>query len=302
MRNEFADILVEQSINSPEIMLVVGDLGYGVFDRYQKVCPSQYINSGITEQSSVSYAAGLAKMGLRPFFYSIGNFPTFRAIEQIRNDICFMNLPVTIVAVGAGFSYGTAGYSHHLIEDLSALTAFNIDIYTPTMPNEVALCMTQILKQKQPAYLRLGKGNEKNFSNDHSVFKFPNEIYFAPKAQVNVLVNGPIIEEVVIATQKLLEKGVTSNIFSCWSMNDVTNKEIQFLSQLENLVTVEEHVLRGGFGSLINEILPKTAKKVEAIGLSRLNHKVAGSVNFLRKYYGVDSDSIEKTLLSLLKR
>ena len=108
MRSEFANILLDKATHSPEIILVVGDLGYGVFDRYQKMLPNQYLNSGITEQSSVSYVAGLARMGLRPFFYSIGNFPTFRAIEQIRNDVCYMNLPVTIVAVGAGFSYGTA--------------------------------------------------------------------------------------------------------------------------------------------------------------------------------------------------
>ena len=302
MRSEFANILLDKAINSPEIILVVGDLGYGVFDRYQKMLPTQYVNSGITEQSSVSYVAGLARMGLRPFFYSIGNFPTFRALEQIRNDVCYMNLPVTIVAVGAGFSYGTAGYSHHLIEDLSALTALNLDIYTPTMPNEVLLCLNQIMEQQRPAYLRLGKGGEKDFAKEHSVFKFPNELDLAPKAQVNLLVNGSIIEEVVIATKKLLEKGVTSNIYSCWNMNFLVKEDIRFLTQLENLVVVEEHVTRGGFGSFINETLPITAKKAEVFGLPRLDLNVAGSARFLRKHYELDAESIANRILNILKR
>lgn len=300
MRSEFANIFLAQATSSKEMILVVGDLGYGVFESYQKSCPNQYVNSGITEQSSVSYVAGLAKMGFRPFFYSIGNFPTFRAIEQIRNDICYMELPVTIVAVGAGFAYGTAGYSHHLIEDLSALTTFNLDIYTPTMPNEVPLCMTQIMKLERPAYLRLGKGNEKDFSFEHSVYKFPNEIEFAPKAQINFLVNGSVIEEVVLATQILHREGITSNIFSCWSMNSMSSREIQFMSQLENLAVVEEHVIRGGFGSFINEILPRTVKKVEIFGISRLNPNIVGSVKFLRQHYGLDAESIAKKFLNIL--
>ena len=117
MRNEFIDLLSDAASKDPRILLVTADLGFGVVEKFRERVPNQFLNLGITEQSAVSICCGLAAVGYRPFLYSIANFPTFRAMEQIRNDMSYMNLPVTIVALGEGFSYGSAGYSHHLVED-----------------------------------------------------------------------------------------------------------------------------------------------------------------------------------------
>jgi transketolase len=114
VRNTFVDELLRQAKTDESILLLSGDLGYGVVDKFQRELPEQFINFGVNEQSMMGAAAGLAASGYKPFVYSIGNFPTFRCLEQVRNDVAYMNLNVTIVALGAGFAYGTAGYSHHL--------------------------------------------------------------------------------------------------------------------------------------------------------------------------------------------
>ena len=300
MRTEFADQLLKQALSNPRIMLVVGDLGYGVFDRYKEILPDQYLNTGVTEQSSVSFVAGLAKSGYRPFFYSIANFPTFRALEQIRNDLSHMGLPATIVSVGAGFAYGTAGYSHHLVEDLSAMSVFDIDIFTPTMPKEISKCIEAVLLSQRPAYLRLGKGGEINFGLQDKVYDLREDRKLALDADINVLVNSAIIEEVVKAANLLEQKRIKTNIFSCWNYQAIDCECIEYLSKLNNLFVVEEHVTRGGFASFINEKLPLKAQKVHSIGLPMISRQIVGSHSYLRKSYGLDSESLASMFLRLL--
>ena len=115
MRDAFVDELCFMAQNDPSIVLVVGDLGYSVLDKFVKNFPRRFFNAGVAEQSMMSLSAGLASEGHRVFVYSIANFPTFRCAEQIRNDVDYHNLPVTIVAVGGGVSYGNLGYSHHAV-------------------------------------------------------------------------------------------------------------------------------------------------------------------------------------------
>lgn len=295
MRNAFAKCLINEARRDSKIILITGDLGYGVLEEFEKELPNQFLNTGITEQSSISFASGLAKANLRPFFYSIGNFPTFRALEQIRNDVVHMQLPVTIVAVGAGFAYGAAGYSHHLVEDFAALSAFDLDIYTPSMPNEVELSVRNILERQRSAYLRIGKGGELNYSTSDHVYKFPNEFSQAPACDLSILVNGPIIEEAVIAAKKSAELGIRVNIFSCWSKDQLVSNS-HLLGRSKKIITIEEHVIRGGFGSLVVELLGEKSG-VEKIGIKHISHNINGSQKYLRTHYSLDADAILSKIL-----
>ena len=115
MRQAFIRQLLEAAIKDPSIVLITGDLGYGVLDEFAQTLPHQFINAGVAEQTMASLAGGLASLDKKVFIYSIGNFSTLRCLEQIRNDICSMNHSVTVVSVGAGFSYGPKGYTHYAI-------------------------------------------------------------------------------------------------------------------------------------------------------------------------------------------
>src|SRR6187431_2921481 len=118
MRNAFIEELSTLAEANDNIVLVVGDLGYSVVEPFAQRFPDRFLNAGVAEQNMTGLAAGLASEGYHVFTYSIANFPTLRCLEQIRNDVCYHVLPVTVVAVGAGLAYGNLGYSHHAVQDI----------------------------------------------------------------------------------------------------------------------------------------------------------------------------------------
>ena len=161
MRDAFVETLLEEAKIDENIILITGDLGFGVLDKFQKELPNQFINSGVNEQTMMGMAAGIASTGKRVFVYSIGNFPTLRCLEQIRNDICLMNNPVVVVSVGAGYAYGPQGYTHHSLEDIAVMRALpNLEVLIPADPAETKSLTRFLTKSHSPSYLRLGKSNE----------------------------------------------------------------------------------------------------------------------------------------------
>jgi len=289
MRNTFINQLLASAREDKSILLITGDLGYGVVDQFADELPEQFLNFGINEQSMMGAAAGLASKGFKPFVYSIGNFPTFRCLEQIRNDVCHMNLDVCIVALGAGFSYGTAGYSHHLVEDISALSPLpNVAIYSPADTLEVELLFPRILAEPGPRYLRLGKGGEGRMTEKFQQVALGISI-LSGTSKLAVITTGNIISEVILALKDISPE-FHPTVISVSDFNSLKGyiPEIKF----DRIITVEEHVLRGGFGSIILELLSNSKCNVTRIGISTLSSEINGSQQFLRRKYGLDSASI----------
>lgn len=166
MRDVFIDELIIATKKNNNIILIVNDLGFGVIEKFIKLFPNNYFNAGISEQSMMGYAAGLAAAGKHVFVYSIANFPTFRCAEQIRNDVDYHNLPVTIVSVGSGVGYGNLGYTHHGLQDYSLMRSFpNMLIAAPGDVMELKSCMRYLVSNPQPSYLRLDKGSNFKIHN-----------------------------------------------------------------------------------------------------------------------------------------
>ena len=160
MKNIFIEQLTIATRKNKNICLIVNDLGFGMVENYSKEFPRNIFNAGVSEQSMMGYAAGLAAKGKHVFVYSIANFNTFRCAEQIRNDVDYHNLPVTIVSAGAGVSYGNLGYSHHAIQDYSLIRSFpNMLIASPGDIMELKSCFEYLVKNPQPSYLRLDKSS-----------------------------------------------------------------------------------------------------------------------------------------------
>jgi transketolase len=220
-----------------------------------------------------------------------------RAYEQIRNDVSFMDLPVTIVSVGAGFAYGTAGYSHHLIEDFGPMTSIDLDVFTPTMPKEIGICLHSIIKNSRPAYLRLGKGDEVDFGIDDNVFGFPGDLSIIPETDFTILVNSGIIQEVVSVARKLEGSGFSVSILSCWRKTELSEEELNFLHSRSRIVIVEEHVIRGGFGSYLEEVMHSAKNRPLKIGIARIDKKAIGSTSYLRKFYGLNAPAIYSRII-----
>ena len=218
MRNSFFRALEEHA--QPETVFITGDLGFGVLDNFIKKFPAQFINAGVAEQNMVGMAAGLALAGKKVFAYSIANFTTLRPLEQIRNDVAYHNLNVTIVSVGGGLAYGSLGVSHHATEDIAIMRAIpNMKVFAPGDTVEAYHITKKIITEiSGPVYLRLGRAGEATIHSEESIKKiilgkgFP--LIESSSKELALLSTGGMLETAVNVSAMLKEKGIESSVYS----------------------------------------------------------------------------------------
>ena len=169
MRKTFITTLLALAEADPDIWLLNADLGFSFLEPFAERFPGRYLNVGVAEQNMIGVATGLALSGAKVFAYSIANFPTLRCLEQIRNDVCYHRAHVVVVAVGAGFAYGSQGYTHHAIEDLAVMRALpGMRVGVPGNRHETKALVTHFAREPGPAYLRLGRDGEPAFHAGHN--------------------------------------------------------------------------------------------------------------------------------------
>lgn len=294
MRNTFMQGLHTLASSDSNVMLLTGDLGFGVVEKFQSSFPNQFINCGVAEQNMIGMAAGLASEGKKVFVYSIANFPTFRCLEQIRNDICYHGLPVTIVAIGSGFSYGNLGYTHHAIEDIGIMRVLpGIRILSPIDPPDVLKCLQVINGKQAPTYLRLGKNGESIINNNSEDDVEKIQIHNKGKGCL-VVATGTISENCKAAVERVnFEKNVNVGFATITQLKPL-NLDKSILSEFSHLITVEEHALNSGFGSIINDFILRNNLNLKVLNLGikdEINHLI-GSTTFLRSKQGIDTESL----------
>lgn len=284
MRNAFIDELVAHAETHPNIALVVGDLGYSVIEPFADRFPERFINAGVAEQNMMGLAAGMASEGYHVFVYSIGNFPTFRCAEQIRNDVDYHQLPVTIVAVGGGLAYGALGYSHHTVQDFALMRSMpRMLLAAPGDPMEVRACMRYLTQHPQPSYLRLAKAGEPCFHTE-----VPE---IAPGRWLPI---SDRCSDVVHHGATLLTTGGALAIAMGWRENGgytgyqvaslplwsqaAKAEQAQQVSAMERVVTVEDHLIDGGFGAWLLESVANADGLSERIRIRGLDARVCGAV------------------------
>jgi transketolase len=276
MRDAFIDELTMLAETSPQIALIVGDLGFNVVERFAEQFPDRFINAGVAEQNMTGVAAGMASEGYHVFTYSIANFPTFRCAEQIRNTVDYHRLPVTVVAVGAGLAYGASGYSHHAVQDYALMRSMpGMTIAAPGDPHEVRACLRWLIANPGPSYLRLGKAGEPSF---HAA---------VPEVALGdwvVLRDG---EDILLSTGAALgaafERAETTHLgygiatMPLWSMT-AKDRQPQAVARHRKVVTLEDHLPDGGFGSWMLEAALSRAELLPRIGSIALDPVVCGMV------------------------
>lgn len=296
MRDAFFSELLIQAKNDPEIILITGDLGFGVLDEFRNTLPHQFINAGVAEQNMAALSAGLALSGKKVFTYSIGNFPTLRCLEQIRNDICYHKLDVTTVAIGAGFSYGQLGTSHFATEDLAIMSALpNMSIIVPANSDETACLLRESIASKGPKYLRLDKSEtRKHPSLINTTLGAPNIL--CSGEDFTLIGQGGIVEELLIAARELKKFNLSCDVIS---LNTNKNIEVDILTQsiskTRKVIILEEHQIRGGLGSSIGDIVLENNIKLELFykfGLNDEFPEIVGDQSFLRQYYKLNARSV----------
>lgn len=282
MRNAFIDELVNHASVNDRIALIVGDLGYSVVEPFADRFPERFINAGVAEQNMMGLAAGMASEGYHVFVYSIANFPTFRCAEQIRNDVDYHRLPVTIVSVGGGLAYGNLGYSHHAVQDYGLMRLMpNMLIAAPGDPMEVRACIRYLMANPQPSYLRLGKAGEPCFH-----LTVPN---VEPGRWLRISTGDGGDNKTLLTTgaplsyaSQWIEKSAKYRGFSLhslplWGMSAKGSQATQVKIWGE-VLTVEDHLLDAGFGSWMFEALADSPELLTRIKIKALSPEVCGMV------------------------
>ncbi len=307
MRDAFVRALMRAAADDPRLVLITGDLGFGVLKPFWETYPDQFINAGIAEQGMTSLAAGLARTGRTVLTYSIGNFPTLRCLEQIRNDCAYHGADVKIVCVGGGFVYGSLGMSHFATEDMAALRSLpGVSVFTPGDPAEVEAVVPAMLRTPGTCYLRLGRGGEPLLHGGPVTdWTPPRALTLREGADTALLSAGGILTQTVSAAEMLAQRGVSAEVVSFPCLKPIDAEKLTELAgRFAHIVTVEEHTVIGGFGSAVCEVLAELGApcRVHRIGLNDEYPAVVGTQQYLRGRYGMDAESICRRTLAWLGR
>lgn len=283
MRNKVAKAISEYCQKNSDGFLVAGDAGFGVWDEFQENMPKQYINPGINEQATIGFTAGMALSGHTVFYYNIIPFVMMRCYEQVRNDICYQNLPVILIGIGSGITYAPAGHTHYSVEDITIARSLpNLNIFSPSDSQEAIACLEYAIKSKKPSYIRIAKAGEKTLHTNKPDITKP---IFIQNAQTDklLLVHGSIADEVEQITDNL-----NIDVATVPFLNSDFNWDTLF-ANYKQVFTLEEHFVDGGFGSLLQE---RSNKKINKLGIKNgYIHKI-GDRDYLRKYYAIAANDV----------
>jgi len=292
MRTAFIETLCELAEQDERIWLLTGDLGYSVLERFANRFPRRFINVGVAEQNMTGLAAGLSFCDKIVFTYSIANFPTLRCLEQIRNDVCYHNLNVKIVAVGGGFAYGAQGMTHHATEDLAIMRALpNMTVVAPGDPVETRLATRAIVNWRGPCYLRLGKAGEPVVHQTPPAFTIGKAITVREGSSVTLISTGGMLHNVIQAAELLEQQRIQARVLSMHTLKPLDREAVLTAArETGSIVTIEEHGVTGGLGSAVAEVLAEE-KNLQVpllrFGVADDVHKMVGSQDFLLKKSGL---------------
>jgi len=305
MRDTFVKTLFEIAKKDKNVHIVTGDLGFGVLRPFFENLPEQITNVGIAEQNMTGVAAGMAREGKIVYTYSIGNFPTLRCIEQIRNDCAYHDANVKVVCVGGGFVYGSLGMSHHATEDIAMMRALpDVTVMAPGDLVEAECATKAIYEQQGTCYLRLGRGGEKRIHDTTPDFKIGKAIKIKDGEKVAIFSTGGIFDEAQDACEILEKKGITPALYTFPTVKPIDKETIiECANKYDCIVTVEEHNIIGGFSSAVSEVLSEfrhNAIQIK-IGLEDTYSCIVGSQKYLRDYYGLSAAKIASRVEEYLK-
>lgn len=306
MRKAFVKKLTELVLKDKNIYLLTGDLGFSVFDEFKEKFPDNYINMGLSEANMIGVAAGMTMCGKQVFVYSIIPFVTFRCLEQIRNDLCLQNLPVKIIGVGEGLSYGTSGPTHHSIEDIGVMSSLpNLIVISPGDSVEVEKIVEQSLDLNSPCYIRLGKSGEEDVNSSEVDLRIGKGNIIKKGKDVAILSTGNMLSTAVKVSNALEEEGINSMVVSLHTikpLDEILLKDIS--TYIKHIFILEEHISSCGLSSRIAFFYFRENIKVDltCIGLPDNFVTLVGNQEFLRETYGLDVKSIKDRIMSKLRK
>jgi transketolase len=304
MRSAFLRRLKSAASQDPRIMLITGDLGFAVLDEFERDLPRQYLNAGVAEQNMTAVATGMALEGHVVFTYSIGNFPTLRCLEQLRNDAFYHQANVKVVSVGGGFSYGQLGMSHHATEDLSIMRALpGVVVCAPSSTYETTCIVDALIARPGPAYLRLERSAQEYVDNAPPVCELGTARMLRDGDACTLIGAGGVVAEIVAAATVLEARGVQCRVLSMHTLKPFdADAVVQAARHTALVCTVEENTIVGGLGSAVAEVCLEAGVRARLLrlGIRDTYTSIVGDQAYLRAATGIDRDTIVKKVLGFV--
>lgn len=303
MRTAFVDSLLSIMEKDKSVVLLTADMGFSVFEELKARFPNRFFNTGASEQSTIGLAAGMSLSGLKVFVYAQASFITMRCFEQVRLDLAYNKLNVTLVGVAAGYTLNQLGVSHFAIEDISLMRSLpEMTVFAPGDPDEARLATKKAYSLSGPSYLRLSNAGSPSV-HVQTVKNIDTPIQLDSGKKGALIVSGSLLPMAVVIIQKLKKKNVNISLFS---MPIIKPLNIKFLENLKTsykyIFTLEDHNIIGGLGSAISEFIAENgpAVKVVRFGIPDEYLSITGSRDYLLKKSGISADIISKKIISLI--
>ena len=292
MRGTFVQSISRLAREDPKVMLVIGDTGFSVMEPFEAEFGPRFVNVGIAEQNFVSFSAGLAAMGMKPFAYNVVSFMTLRGAEEIMLDVCYQENPVILVGVGGGFAYGPAGPTHHALQDIAMMRSFpNLDVYCPADPAEMEAVMLTAYRKERPAYIRIGRSVDAPIHTGPVQAPVGAAIPLGLGTDIAILACGTILREAAAAKRLLEERGVSVSLYSVPCVDPLDVKTVlNCAAGHKALFTMEEHGITGGLGSAAAEVLAEHGQYPQVFhryGVPDSFAMVTGSRDYQLQYFGL---------------
>jgi len=307
MRGAFFRALLDLAEREPRVNLIVGDLGFGVVEEFVRRFPDRFLNAGVAEQNMTGIAAGLALSGKIVFTYSIANFPILRCLEQVRNDVCYHDADVKIVAIGGGLAYGSLGMTHHATEDLAIMRSLpRITVIAPGDPIEAEAATRAVAVHPGPCYLRLGRAGESNVHARQINFRIGKAIQLCDGKDLTLISTGGMLETAARVSELLQRNGVGARLLSMHTLKPLDVDSILEAARATGAIfTLEEHSVIGGLGSAVAEILAENRESLitfKRLGLSTDCSSPIGTQEYLRAHHGLSVESLAATIRTTLEK
>lgn len=297
MRNAFINTVLDACAQREDIFIISGDAGLGVFDDFKERYPQRFLNLGVAEQNMTGFAAGLAMTGFKVVVYNIIPFILYRCYEQVRNDICYQELPVVLVGIGSGVTYAPMGMSHYAVEDIGiASTLPNLQVLSPCDPVEARCAANHALAASQPVYVRLAKRGEPDL-NPGKIEDIALPQVLREGGQVALLCHGSITEEVLKAHAMLVAEGCCPLLVSVPMVQPLPVEQLRnLLGGMRAVIVVEEHYRQCGLGAAVAAQL-SLACPIIKLGLpERFIHEIRDTAG-MRSQFGLDAGSIVQAVM-----
>ncbi|MFQ3671447.1 MAG: transketolase C-terminal domain-containing protein [Verrucomicrobiia bacterium] len=305
MRNAFADEITQLASHDERVVLLMGDIGNRLFDKFKAAYPNRFYNCGVAEANMISLAAGLAACGLRPVCYTITPFITYRVMEQIRLDLCYHHQPVIFVGTGAGLSYASLGATHHSLEEMGMLRLLpHLKVTCPGDAMELRAVLRAALEQDDPLYLRIGKKGEPVIHPEIPSITLGQALPLRTHGRLALLSAGNMLPTALASADLLSAHGIAARVYSFHTLKPLdTNLLAHLAPSCEILATIEEHSTLGGLGTAVAEWLadhPSPSRLIRFGTRDEFMHE-AGEQEHARHLFNLTPEAISNHLLQAIQ-